>query len=173
MTHLRRGIWWSRGRKYRNYCGLIGFDFLNYLNEFCRLLIKESGEKNARLVCITDYNEVNVDECDDKRDAGMQTQADSELKTVKNDKRVKISRLAHKLHPLSMLPANYGVNIIKYKLEFKEHCKRNPLYVKTEQLQPWVLLEKYKMTIKVSKGFLKGIFLGCLIRFSMSVSKVC
>lgn len=47
-----------------------------------------------------------------------------------------------------MLPANFGLNIIKYKLDFKEYCKTKPLYMRTKHIQPWILFEKYQMSYK-------------------------
>nr|CAI5828168.1 unnamed protein product [Callosobruchus analis] len=41
---------------------------------------------------------------------------------------------------LKMLPKEYAVNVIQYKLDYKKYQKNNPMYRKTQNIVPWKLM---------------------------------
>ncbi|CAH1963076.1 unnamed protein product [Acanthoscelides obtectus] len=41
---------------------------------------------------------------------------------------------------LKMLPKEYAVNVIQYKLDYKKYQKNNPIYRKTQNIVPWKLM---------------------------------
>ncbi|XP_060522246.1 uncharacterized protein LOC132699509 [Cylas formicarius] len=116
--------------------------------------IAVSGEKNARLICITDDNSVaELSEKDEGRSDGAvivrtnsETQTDIETiakATQKGTKShaVKISRLRKMGRPLQPLEKRYAINVIQYKLDFYKHRKNDLMYRKSTNCDPSVLLE--------------------------------
>lgn len=72
---------------------------------------------------------------------------DREMDSIYADKTsrtsIKISRLPKRsLRKLTVLPKNYALQVIQYKLEYHKFTKGNHMYAKTSQIQPWVLTGK-------------------------------
>ncbi|KAJ8983944.1 hypothetical protein NQ317_008646, partial [Molorchus minor] len=130
-----------------------------YSHFFLRPKVTVTGEKNAKLICIKDENSI----IEAKPDAEHQTKAEP-TKTVhktkeKSTKKSKTSTMKLTRRPksskvLQMLPKNYAVNVIQYKLDFHKFCKSDPMYRKTSTVEPWLLMGK------VSDQILDHILLG-------------
>ncbi|CAH1377155.1 unnamed protein product [Tenebrio molitor] len=117
-------------------------------------IVTVTGVKNAKLICIRDDN--SVAEADDehrKKDKEIMTDAEVKLRSsetqtdIKDDKRirsrsaVKISRLPKATRKmLKLLPKEYAITIIQYKLRYNHFHKHNPMYRKSAHIQPWVLM---------------------------------
>lgn len=110
-----------------------------------------TGPKNAKLICITDDNPIKEAVVNDKttcKTVQIQNQveerhecsADAAVTDHKSKNSLKMNRLPKSGRPLKFLPDAYAINIIQYKLEFRKISKTNPLYLKTTNLQPWVLM---------------------------------
>ncbi|XP_019880855.2 uncharacterized protein LOC109608758 [Aethina tumida] len=110
-----------------------------------------TGPKNAKLICITDDNPIKETVVNDKatcKTVQIQNQveeryecnADAAVTDHKSKNSLKMNRLPKSGRPLKFLPDAYAINIIQYKLEFRKISKTNPLYLKTTNLQPWVLM---------------------------------
>ncbi|KAJ8949339.1 hypothetical protein NQ314_008259 [Rhamnusium bicolor] len=128
-----------------------------------RPIITVTGAKNAKLICIKDENSIIEPEDDSEPDKDCQTEKVIPLKvtssktqtdikrkekvdrsTQKSTKSalIKMNKLPKSSKCLRLLPKNYAVNIIQYKLDFYKHCKTNPMYRRTTNLQPWMLMGK-------------------------------
>lgn len=127
---------------------------LNSIFSHYRPTVTVTGAKNAKLICIRDDNSIIVgssseDEENDQQkktkltSSGTQTDL-KEIEPVKNTKStIKISRLPkNKRKALELLPKDYAVNIIQYKLEYQNLHKDNPMYRKSASVQPWMLMGK-------------------------------
>lgn len=121
---------------------------------FCRLIIREFGQKNAKLICIKDENSI----CEPDSETEDNNQHDVVKKVVRicsqtqteiipavetKNKNVKISRLPKKsLKPLEMLPKDYIFTVAQYKLCLCDYNKGNCLYMKSAMRKPWLLMGK-------------------------------
>ncbi|KAG5895895.1 hypothetical protein JTB14_000509 [Gonioctena quinquepunctata] len=123
-------------------------------------IVTVTGAKNAKLICIKDDNPI-IETIDDdlenkdnqtekciplKSTSTSQTQTDINDKSDKGTQRpvtaICIKRLAKSSKCLQMLPKDFALNIIQYKLDFHKHCKSIPIYRRTEKILPWKLMGK-------------------------------
>ncbi|XP_018561085.1 uncharacterized protein LOC108903404 [Anoplophora glabripennis] len=123
-----------------------------------------TGEKNAKLICITDENSIVEAEdnpksedkdCSTEKPKPVKPVSSTETQTVvtaskknkstqrarKNDS-LKMKRLPKSSRYLQKLPKDYALSVIQYKLDFHKHCKQNPMYKKTTNVQPWILMAR-------------------------------
>lgn len=123
-----------------------------------------TGEKNAKLICITDENSIIEAEddlksedkdCTTEKHVPVKAVSSTETQTIvtlnKKDKStqkarrndsLKMKKLPKSFRSLQKLPKDYALSIIQYKLDFRKHCKQNPMYKKTTNIQPWILMAK-------------------------------
>lgn len=129
-----------------------------------RLIIREFGSRNAKLICIKDENSICEPESEDEVEQPMDSNKieEREQKTKKvvrvssetqteiivpfvesKHKNVKISRLPKKsLKPLEMLPKDHVFSVAQYKLCLYDYNKGNCLYMKSILRKPWLLMGK-------------------------------
>lgn len=74
--------------------------------------------------------------------SSSETQTEFKETTKQNKSTIKISRLAKNTKMLELLPKDYAVNVIQYKLRFIHFHKNNPMYKRSSNVQPWVLMGK-------------------------------
>ncbi|KAL1497465.1 hypothetical protein ABEB36_008431 [Hypothenemus hampei] len=114
--------------------------------------ISITGEKNVKLICITDDNSIDehseldksVIEPVAKKSSETQTDKKNTIGTQKGRKapNIKISRLKKSERCLPFLDKTLTMGIIQYKLEFYRYSKSNPLYKRSTACQPWILMNK-------------------------------
>lgn len=144
---------------------IVFFPYCNSVFIFTfRLIIREFGERNAKLICIKDENsicepepEIEVEPIDSNKIAenhhenkklvrvSSETQTDiiPPIIETKSKTNVKISRLPKKaLKPLELLPKEYIFTIAQYKLCLYDYNKTNCLYMKSAMRKPWLLMGK-------------------------------
>ncbi|RZC18424.1 hypothetical protein BDFB_009034, partial [Asbolus verrucosus] len=121
----------------------------------CRPIVTITGAKNAKLICIRDDNSVIEVDDDGKMNKEIMTDAEIHLTSsqtqtdlrqedknrIRSRSAIKISRLPKANRKmLKLLPKEYAINIIQYKLRYGHFHKQNPMYRKSANVQPWVLL---------------------------------
>ncbi|KAJ8923298.1 hypothetical protein NQ315_001856 [Exocentrus adspersus] len=67
---------------------------------------------------------------------------DKSTQKAKKTDSIQIKRLPKCCRYLQKLPKDYALGVIQYKLDFHRHCKQNPMYGKTSEIQPWMLMAK-------------------------------
>lgn len=120
-----------------------------------RLIVREFGAKNAKLICIKDENSIcetepepldeNKDEEKHKNNELVRVSSQTQTETIKasNKMNVKISRLPKKeLRTLELLPKDHIFKIAQYKLGLYDYNKSNCLYMKSAVMKPWLLMGK-------------------------------
>ncbi|XP_019758498.2 uncharacterized protein LOC109536639 isoform X2 [Dendroctonus ponderosae] len=128
-----------------------------------------TGDKNARLICITDDNS-GEEQPEDKEfidNKVCQTEFDETVKTIlktssetqtdikdsinKTSKgtqkskiaaNIKISRLKKSEKHLPSFDKKQALNAIQYKLDFYRFCKSNPMYKRSTTCEPWILMSR-------------------------------
>lgn len=126
--------------------------FIAYIYIFFiyRLIVREFGEKNAKLICIKDENSICEEDTDkdiqeNKKIVRICSQTQTEIiqNAETKNKNVKISRLPKKsLKPLEMLPKDYIFTVAQYKLCLYDYNKENCLYMQSVMRKPWLLMGK-------------------------------
>lgn len=131
-----------------------------------RLIVREFGAKNAKLICIKDetsYHEPVFVEAEQLADTNkaeekqclitklrnepvrVSSETQTEIVTTsvesKNKMNVKISRLPKKsMHPLELLPKELIFAVAQYKLTLYDYNKANCLYMRSAVTKPWLLM---------------------------------
>ncbi|KAJ8959047.1 hypothetical protein NQ318_022302 [Aromia moschata] len=119
-------------------------------------IVTITGEKNAKLICIKDENSIVETDGNDDAEPGnrlCQTEEGPGKGDVKSKEKthkaahksargpsIRMNRLPRPTRVLQMLPKTYAVNVIQYKLDFHNSCKTNPMYRKTTDVEPWMLM---------------------------------
>ncbi|XP_072385829.1 uncharacterized protein [Diabrotica undecimpunctata] len=75
--------------------------------------------------------------------SGNKSDSDKENKerVQKNSISLNMKRSSKSSKYLKMLPKDYALSIIQYKIDFYKHCKTNPMY-STTNIRPWILMNK-------------------------------
>lgn len=114
-----------------------------------------TGAKNARLICIKDDDSLTEPEPPATSLPKLSSKHSSETDNLHNgdsrrnldgngdkDVRLKVSRLPRKkFRKLEMLPKEYALGVLQYKLEFQNAKRENPMYKKSAMIKPWNLVE--------------------------------
>ncbi|XP_057663405.1 uncharacterized protein LOC130898261 isoform X1 [Diorhabda carinulata] len=112
-----------------------------------------TGVKNAKLICIQDDNSIETDYDNSKDDQTEKSlklnsdiRTDSSKENIKNGQKpytmLSMKRSTKSTKYLQMLPKDYALNIIQYKIDFHKHCKSTPMYRKNTKMTPWILMDQ-------------------------------
>ncbi|XP_045477437.1 uncharacterized protein LOC123682722 isoform X2 [Harmonia axyridis] len=120
-----------------------------------------TGTKNAQLICIKDDNSIvsimneNSTSQGDSPESIKKSVKSAEVQTSQSElieeavyrldksrSNIKINRVKRPRRMLQLLPKEYAINIIQYKLMFYKHHKGNYMYKKTSTTKPWQLMDK-------------------------------
>ncbi|XP_044758978.1 uncharacterized protein LOC123316808 [Coccinella septempunctata] len=122
-----------------------------------------TGTKNAQLICIKDENSIGSVSDENEETRNRRNSKDSSNKNLKSTQvqtceselfeedvpklnrsksSIRIGRMRRPRKVLQLLPKDYAINIIQYKLMFYKHHKGNYMYKKTSTTKPWELMDK-------------------------------
>ncbi|KAL3273748.1 hypothetical protein HHI36_015176 [Cryptolaemus montrouzieri] len=125
-------------------------------------VVTVTGTSNAQLICIKDDNsiascasDIEPNKCDLSHNSSMKNLLSAEVQTsdskfiIRDDisnrpstSNIKISRVSKPRRMLKLLPKEYAINVIQYKLMFHKHHKGSYMYRKTHTTKPWELMDK-------------------------------